>query len=345
MASTVSEPVQLPRRIGGIEWSTLGLDHAQITGCQTLQDEKKRSVYRLEVDAAGATSLVLKRSPSDEAAREVLFYRDVLPRLGAVPTLRLWGVSPGQSGETWMLMEDAGGQPYDWQSPLHRRLAGAWLGQLHSRGVEFPRSDLDLRDRGPVHFGSHLLTGQRAIDANLGNQTLSAEHRVLLSLLLDALAVTITAWPALIEECASLPQTLVHGDFKPDNFRVREVDGGYELVVFDWNEGGFGLPALDLTRFLGTDRSPAAGARAMEARFNYPVAPDQASYLAETNTVWAHLDSNLVRRIGLLGDLFRCAATLRWQAERLAYPWVEGPMEHLRYANAWLRHLVTELGL
>lgn len=342
---TAASGVQLPGGLESVDWLALDLDPTWIAGCEILQDERRRSVYRLLLGKGDVTSLVLKRSPSGEAIREITFYLDVLPRLAQLPTLKLHGDCAGLFGERWILMEDALGEPYDWRDPCQRRLAGDWLGRLQLLGAQVDLSDLGLRDRGPDHFGEHLVLSRQAIEENEHNPSLTPEHRMRLTALLGLLRAAERAWPDLTTECSSLPQTLVHGDFKPDNLRVRSVGDALELVVFDWTEGGFGLPALDLTRFLATDRFDRSVRNgAIEARFNYAMAPDRKSYLAHACRAYPDLDAALVRRIGLVGDLFRCAATMRWQAERLAYPWVEGPMEHLRYAETWLRYVSEELG-
>ena len=48
-----------------------------------------------------------------------------------------------------------------------------------------------------------------------------------------------------IESCG-LPDTLVHGDFHPGNFR----SDGTSLVLLDWGDCGFGHPLLDMAGFL-----------------------------------------------------------------------------------------------
>ncbi len=50
---------------------------------------------------------------------------------------------------------------------------------------------------------------------------------------------------AAIETCG-LPDTLVHGDFHPGNFRA----DGTSLVLLDWGDCGFGHPLLDMAGFL-----------------------------------------------------------------------------------------------
>ena len=51
---------------------------------------------------------------------------------------------------------------------------------------------------------------------------------------------------AEVEACG-LPDTLVHGDFHPGNFRGE----GLELTLLDWGDSGVGHPLLDQPAFLG----------------------------------------------------------------------------------------------
>lgn len=53
-------------------------------------------------------------------------------------------------------------------------------------------------------------------------------------------------WPRL----QALPATLIHNDFNPRNFVVREADGEPRLCVFDWELATLGIPQHDLAELL-----------------------------------------------------------------------------------------------
>ena len=62
---------------------------------------------------------------------------------------------------------------------------------------------------------------------------------------LDALVTDLPRRLTLLTECG-LPETLVHGDFHPGNWRLGED----AFVLLDWGDSGIGHPMLDLTAFL-----------------------------------------------------------------------------------------------
>jgi hypothetical protein len=61
---------------------------------------------------------------------------------------------------------------------------------------------------------------------------------------LDALIETLPRRLASLTECG-LPETLVHGDFHPGNWRF----DGHALVLLDWGDSGVGHPMFDFSAF------------------------------------------------------------------------------------------------
>src|SRR5207302_1900057 len=56
-------------------------------------------------------------------------------------------------------------------------------------------------------------------------------------------------WSELLEFCDKLPLSLVHGDFKKSNIRIRAAAHHRRvpiLVAFDWAEAGRGAPPVDM---------------------------------------------------------------------------------------------------
>jgi hypothetical protein len=93
----------------------------------------------------------------------------------------------------------------------------------------------------------------------------------LTSAALDAVAELVEGLPALLAaiDAAGLPDTLVHGDFHPGNWRS---DGG-PAVIIDWADSYLGNPALDVLRlrdWLPGDRW-AAGVREWAAAWRAAV--------------------------------------------------------------------------
>ncbi len=105
--------------------------------------------------------------------------------------------------------------------------------------------------------------------------------------------------------------------------RIRPGLNGSTLLGFDWHEGGWGVQALDLAKFLG-----------------YTVNPDVGAYCAIVQQRWPNMDFSTVQRLGYVGEVFRCMASIRWEVERLRYEWVERSMVTLRIYSEWLNDVI-----
>jgi hypothetical protein len=331
-------------------WDRAGLEGHSIHEVETIQDERRRSVYRLHFRGDGLEPVIAKRAPSGEANNEITFYAMVLPCLN-LPTLRYFGSTRDrQEDEVWIFIEDAGGIEYDPDIAEHRNIAGSWLGSLHVAGASKSHTGFSLPDRGPTHFGTQVKNGRACLEQHLFNPALDSADVDPLRALLDRVIALESSWPCIVEYMSTFPTTFVHGDFKPDNLRIRVGKNGTGLVVFDWNNGGCGVPALDLSRFLISSpagRSP--GDRAI-ARFDaapsiHRLVPDINAYLAHVHDVWPEFDRPAVERLGHIGELFHCVTSIRWEAARLAYSWREGPIANLRIYHDWLGDLMRALEL
>jgi aminoglycoside phosphotransferase (APT) family kinase protein len=314
----------------------------------TLQDEKRRSVYRVHTKGRPYDALIAKRAPTVEARREVPFYAEVLPALD-LPALAMYGSAEDRGREeTWLFIEDAAGEPYDRNDRGHCRLAGSWMGRFHAAGATTPLPHLALRDRGPLHFGDHVVIARRELEENRSNDALRPENLEMLGELLRLVRTVDDKWADIVRFMSQFPATFVHGDFKPDNLRIRADGGRVDLVVFDWNEAGRGVPSLDWSRFQvsanstgsTTGSAPRDGAPSI-----HRLAPDLDAYLDAVCSVWPQLDSATVHRLGLFGELFHCVASIRWESARLAYSWVETPVVNLEFYRVWLEELMAEVEL
>jgi hypothetical protein len=79
---------------------------------------------------------------------------------------------------------------------------------------------------------------------------------------LDTLVAGLERRSADIAACG-VPETLVHGDFHPGNFRGDPGGNGSDLVLLDWGDSGVGHALLDQPAFLDRiDRSAVESARA-----------------------------------------------------------------------------------
>ena len=72
----------------------------------------------------------------------------------------------------------------------------------------------------------------------------------------------------------------------------------------------------------------------------YSVNPDVEAYAAVMRRRWPWMTRSTIAQLGWIGDACRCIASIRWEAERLRYPWVEGPMATMRVYAGWLDEIV-----
>jgi hypothetical protein len=291
---------------------------------EILKEERGRSVYRLRKIALSGSNVIAKRCRIDEAERERIIYETILQQL-PFPTVRYYGfLEVGDGKQAWLFIEDIGDEIT--YSPLiseHRTLAGQWLGLLHISRLRLTET-ARLRDRGPDHFfEEHLKAICRIIPQNLSNPALEEDDLIILKTIISKIDLIASHWRNLKSFCDQMPQTFVHGDFKEVHMYLRYETSGIHMLAIDWNEAGWGVTALDVAKFLG-----------------YAVAPDINAYCSIVQDRWPFMDFPTIYRLGYVGEVFRCLASIRWEAEKLKYEWVKGPMKTLDLYNGWLDEII-----
>jgi len=244
-ALTGPEDLRSPwARVEGIRevlsWAadTLGAAGRRVTGPAVQRKTwNLAALFRLPTDKG---PVWLKTTPgfaADEASVIAAFARAdpalVPPVIGAGPRRVLLGHLPGE--DCW----DASPQII---TSAVRRLATAQA-VLASQPARFPPGLPDRR--APVIAGQI----RALLDGQAGGELAAVE--------LAAARGLLSRFP-LLDECG-LPDTIVHGDFHPGNWRS---DGGPPAVV-DWADAHLGNPVLDGLRacdFLPAGKRPAAAA-------------------------------------------------------------------------------------
>jgi hypothetical protein len=130
-------------------------------------------------------------------------------------------------------------------------------------------------------------------------------------------------WDRVEDACAGVPETLVHGDFRKGNLRVRTGQGTPELLPFDWEMVGRGIPGVDL------------GTSAMS---------DLAAYWSVVDGYWPGLDFQGVQRLAQVGRVLRCLATIGWTAKRLRFGYSEKALSDLRIYEPRLADAIRAAG-
>jgi Ser/Thr protein kinase RdoA (MazF antagonist) len=217
----------------------------------------------------------------------------------------------------WLFLEDVGGVRYSALVEEHRRLAARWLGILHT-STERPSVESRLPDRGPSYFLECLRSARVRILGALANPCLSTDDLGVLEAILSRCEGLESRWDRVEGLCAAMPRTIVHGDFKEKNARIRAGASGAVLMPFDWACSGVGAPAIDLAQ----PPRPSSG---------FSCHPDLEAYWVVVRERWPALDLESVRRWAILGTVLRSLAALSWAAPGLSHEWVDKPMIEIRF--------------
>jgi hypothetical protein len=214
---------------------------------EVLARDRRGSVCRLVGVGPEGSSVVAKQREWEPDDPEVVMHVRIHPLLD-VRTLECYGfVEPAGEGQATLFLEDAGEGRFSRSSAAHCALAGRWLAALHAAVEETPEVQpllALLPDRGPDHFGRLLDRAQGVIGRWRSDAAAAEAAR---ETLLATLEEVDSVWADVEETCALLPRTVVHGDFREKNVRLKqERDGTISFLLLDWEYAGVGCPAVDL---------------------------------------------------------------------------------------------------
>lgn len=165
-----------------------------------------------------------------EPLREIEAYREILvPE--RVTTPAFYGAVVGDStGRQWLFLERVRGHEL-WREGDFSiwEEAARWLARVHGR-LSTVSADKARRAR-LLRYDSGLLSRWPARAAALGR-------------LDGALAALPARYGEIVERLASLPRTVIHGEFYASNVMVREA--GREICPLDWELAGWGPGLIDL---------------------------------------------------------------------------------------------------
>lgn len=303
-------------------WRSLTPGGAEPARVDLLKGRKERKIVcRLHGAGPAGASVIAKRCRLATGLAEQVAYDRVLPAL-PVAALRCHGlVAEPDGAHCWLFIEDAGDARYSAANDAHRRLAGRWLGALHTAVPAAVAAALP--ERGPAHYLDCLRRTRAAIEQSRGNPALGPAHAAVLDALLVRLARLEARWAAVEDCCAAMPETVVHGDFVPKNLRVRRDAAGVALLCFDWGGAGRGPAAVDLAQAPPSVRRFSADA-------------DLETYLRAVRERWPRVDLATVRRWASVGSVFRTLGALAWSSRSLSSGWVDAPVAEMRVAAAIL---------
>jgi hypothetical protein len=296
---------------------------AAVKRIESLRQGRHCRVDRLVIDADQRRSVIAKWQDRPFGF-ERRVQEEILPSVG-LPSLAVYGEWTEPGGEAfWIFFEDAGDECFQ-PSDDDRTLVARWLAALHD--WRWRSSDADaLPDRGPAGYLEHLRSTRRTMAAFIGEARLAGASRTALTDLLRQLDALERAWSDVESRCAVAPRTLVHGDLADKNARIRQQSPLRDLVVFDWEMAGIGVPCVDLAQGTFGSLSPDLDVYRRYAR-NWP-------------SVAAFED---LERLAAVGKVFRLLAALDWEARSLPHAWCDG--KEFWPFPPWLREARLAAGL
>jgi len=291
---------------------------------ESLRQGRHCRVDRLVIESAGNPRSVIAKWQDRPFGFEKRVQEEILPAVG-LPSLAVYGewTEPGADA-FWIFFEDAGDECLQ-PSGDDRRLVARWLAALHD--WRWRSSDAHaLPDRGPAGYLEHLQSTHRTMAACIGEARLADTSRAALVDLLRQLDALERAWPDVEARCAEAPRTLVHGDLADKNARIRRRSAASDLVVFDWEMAGIGVPCVDLAqRTFGS------------------LSPDLDVYRQYASGWQAVPTLEDLEQLAALGKIFRLLAALDWEARSLPHAWCDG-REFWPFPS-WLRDARHEVGV
>jgi hypothetical protein len=259
--------------------------------------------------------VIAKRCGKKTALVERAVDEMVLPR-AAVPSLGYHGFLEEPEGEyCWIFMDEAIGDNYWGLLAAHRAVAGRWLGLLHSSAIDVAVNG-HLPDAGPRRYLGILHATREFIEQHLDNPILMPDDTACLEEIRAHLHDVASHWDRLEAVCEGTPKTLVHGDFNGKNLRLRSENGHTSVVVFDWEDAGWGVPAVDLAQQTLSFGRVSAN-------------PDLRTYWSTMRERCSNVDAEALQRLAHCGSVFRALASLRWAVPTLATDWAHDCVANL----------------
>jgi hypothetical protein len=207
---------------------------------------------------SGPDSVVLKVAASDETSRstglglgiyerEVLFYREVAPRIGGpVANCHLSVIDAGEGWFT-LVLEDAApavqGDQIAGCTVEEAQLAMRELARLHAPVWNDPELGAAAWLNQPSVVNQALVEQLLAGFLERYDARVAPEHRDVV----ERFVARLDPWLAERKP----PHSIVHGDYRLDNMLFGRPGSAKPLTVVDWQTVSWGAPLLDASYFLG----------------------------------------------------------------------------------------------
>jgi aminoglycoside phosphotransferase (APT) family kinase protein len=303
-------------------WSSLGGRRPVPERIDVLKKHRgKPKVCRLVGCTSGASDIVAKCSYL--AAVEPILYAHVLDTVPGTPRCR--GIAPCRDGaRCWIFLEHVDGEPYVADLAAHRALTVRWLGAIHSITSKMPVRQL-LPQHDSAYYRSQLRTARDAISAALAGGMIDGDGRSRLAATVDRCDSLDGQWDALEILTEDVRPGIVHNDLASRNIRIRQRAGRVELVAFDWEFAGYGVPVADLAQF------------AMEGRWR------ELSAIVDQMGFTDVSPRNRLRRLATAGRVLRLITCLEWQSRSPSYAWRDSTVHGITICGLRLDECVRAL--
>jgi Ser/Thr protein kinase RdoA (MazF antagonist) len=280
-----------------VAWRKFATPTCDLTARIELIQERPRkpTVYRMVGADPQGGDIIAKRCGTGTARTERIIYEEILPRI-PISTIRYYGSAPDDDERFWWLfLEDAAGEPFSSECQEHRELAGRWLGLMHTCAERIPAAAAYLPDRTGAFYSKLLETASETTEDLLTRAALEPGCATLLAAVVSHCQQLAHDWSGVERLCDGIPLTLLHGDLGDQNARVRNGSAGKTLLVMDWEEAGWGIPAADLAQFGGST-----------------LEPDLTSYWSVVRLSWTDITLEAVKRWADVGRLLRLIQAVVW---------------------------------
>lgn len=271
------------------------------------------AVFRLVGIGSNNRAVIAKKAELSKCITECYIYENALAYLSG-KNLRCYGYVETADRDCWMFMEDVGGSRFSFRNDRHASLATNWLAELHT---VVPKLE-GLADRGLEYYRSRLIHARRMIVSNWHNPALRDPDRVLLKSILANFEYILRRWESIAAVYDRMPKGLIHADFKAPNLRIGNDPAGDRLLVFDWEDAGWGLPGIDMWRL------------------------NPADYWIQVRKQWTGISFETITQLSKLGKLLWCFNAIAWQAESLRHQWLERAMIFMKAYDERLSGAIQE---
>lgn len=287
----------------------------------TLRHKSKDDVFLFKGVGPQNGNVIAKRFRCTMAQRDRLIYQEILPSAQIhAPEFRGF-IAEDAGAFCWLFIEEVVGEQYASDSTRHNCVVAKWLGHMHTKTQHmalartFPAQDADL-------YLKHLRDGRKRISQNMDHAALNATDHMTLGKILSHLSYVESLWPEVENSIQLAPSTLVHGDYKGSNFRIKQnAETPDDVLVFDWETVGWGYPGADLwMRNL-----------------------DLNVYRDTVAAKWPTVTYDNVTRMMRTGKLLRKLAAVDWASSWFETDYPQKIVKEMREHEEWFRDGLSSL--